>query len=266
MTTIITRENLAAGVAGILTVTQSELDFYNRPETRAWWGTGNSPDTIHGDLLALEQSWLDRKGRIVASAVDSTPAPSFVGGVLVGPIGTDTASLITADGLDIIDPSRDFTLWCLSRDGTGSSPVPICLIGDDGGSLSIRHRDSLVQVVTYNSAEAASTVLSDTVLVGSDQWRLIELCYSAATTTLGIYIDGSATPARENTSWTTLTNMTGGVSLMGTYDRTDGKYNYNQDLRIAEAGVAQVYAPLSDWRGALHDMITELHSDKVTLV
>lgn len=266
MTTIINREALAAGVPGILTVTQAEIDFYARAETRAWWGTGNSPDTIHGDLLATEEAWLDRKSRISAYYQNSaSPVPVFSGGVLIGPTGTSTSPMLTSQGSNLIDPARDFTIWCLSRDGTGSGPVSIGLIGNDGGALSIRHRDSLIQIVGYDSELIGSTQMGNVDSVGTDEWHLIELCYDASAGTLGVYVDGAAVADQENAAWVPLAGMTGDVALMGTYDWVDGRINYSQDLWLAEAGVAQVFAPGSAWREKLHAMISTLHPEKVTL-
>lgn len=249
-------------VSPTASVSAAELAFFNRPETRAWWEA--IPD--NGQKLQAKDYWEDRKNGYRLGPVNAVKPDSLSSG---GPDGAPVVQSLST-GLDpdtlanpsgqTVTPAGDLCLWAVAKAGTNSTATLMSLVGNNGGSLSLRLRNSdLVQAVVYTGGQFL-TRISQTL--ASAAYHLVQLNYNHAVGEISIWANGALlsglTPASGKFSYTH-GFPSGRIAVLGLYDLALGDQDVlTRSLPIAMCGVATTHAPDNPaWQAALEAMVAE---------
>lgn len=247
-------------------VTDLELAFNARTETHEWW----EAIPTSGQRIAASSYWEGRKQGFRLAAVGATlPNSVSSGGPDDAPIvrarssGAGYETLITQSGISAA-PVGDLCLWMVSKAATSSAGIMFGLVGNNGGSLGIRQRNSdLIQAVEGSDGLVFNTRISQTL--ESDDWHLVQLNYDHTAGEISIWANGALlsglTPSGGIYSPYTHAFNTQRLSMFAAYDMADGTAADGSQARsgsIAMCGVATTHAPdNSAWQAALEAMVAE---------
>lgn len=248
-------------------VTDLELAFNARSETHEWW----EAIPTSGQRIAASTYWEGRKQGFRLAAVNDTILPNSLssGGPDDAPIvrarssGAGYEALITQSGVSAA-PVGDLCLWMVSKAATSSAGIMFGLVGNNGGSLGIRLRNSdLVQAVQGSDGLVFNTRISQTL--ESDDWHLVQLNYDHTAGEISLWANGALlsglTPSGGIYSPYTHPFNTQRLSMFAAYDMADTTPADGSQARsgsIAMCGVATTHAPdNSAWQAALEAMVAE---------
>lgn len=254
-------------------VTAKELAFFNRPETRAWWEAVPGK----GQSLPNQDYWEDRKGgfRLVPANPGVKPSSLGSGGPDGAPIvqslstGAVPDTLVTMAG-QVVVPTGSFCLWAVAKAGTNSTATVISIVGNNGGSLSLRMRDGNYIDAQIKQPPPSGFLTRVRQNLSAAVAHLVQLNYNHVTHEISIWADGALlsglTPASGKFSYTH-GFPSSRVSVLGEYDLGAGQGDlgvFTRNLPITQCGVATTHAPdNAAWQTALKQMVAEKYPSLV---
>ncbi|MBU8545804.1 MULTISPECIES: hypothetical protein [Roseomonadaceae] len=253
-----------SGRPGLTTGPQRDLAaeaFGARPGTRYWW------QGRHRQNLAFATpEWNDRQAELPLAPIVAGQLPLVVEGG--GPDGSTSVrgqsndpagGLITPAGTVVVPNGADWTIYCVTNDGSSATAVAYGVAGANGGGIEVRHRNSeLIQVITFDAAGVATVRLSIAATAGA--YHLSTLSWQQSTGTLAIWLNGApGTPSGgvASVSGLTLLPHSQRLTALAKFDTTLGLQTASgRNVDIAMLGVERVFAPTdSAFRAALKAMV-----------
>lgn len=133
--------------------------------------------------------------------------------------GSDPAGImLTPSGTDVVSWASDFTICAVAKNGTAAASTLCGIVGDNGGALAIQMRSgSLMKAQTFVGSTATDRWNGSSGFdVSGSVWHNVEIVWTAATTILSLYIDGTLKGA--SSAFTPPTQQTTRLAIMGAFD------------------------------------------------